>query len=162
MAYQWNSANFGPDGKPAPTHTATGALDLGHPWQIRAIGFGTKAQQEVFGDKVNPGHYYTRNGVEVSAEVARAAGFDVDADMIEMQRAQRLAQAKADINAELSRAAGAVIEQRAGWEIVDLGYGRADIRDANGKKMNSRPFSIPEARRYLDALTPQAIGGNDE
>ncbi|BCH25774.1 hypothetical protein [Mesorhizobium sp. L-8-3] len=161
MAYQVHSSNLDNSGNLSPTHAANGALDLNHPWQIRPIGFGTTTQTEVFGDKVSPGNYYSRNGTKVSAEVARQAGFDVEADMREKQRAERLAQAQKDINAELGRVQGAVIEQRGGWQIIDLGYGRADIKDASGKKMNSRPLSVPEAQRYLDALAPQAMEDSD-
>lgn len=143
--------------KGQPMLKTNGRLNLDHPWTVRPYGNTATTGFLTYASKVNRGHYFAPTGQPVSVEVARAAGFDVDADMIAKDRQERLAKVTAEINQEIQSAPQTVLEEKDGYALVDIGLGRANVTDPEGRSLNPRPMSVAEATKLFKAMTG---GGN--
>ncbi|RJG45868.1 hypothetical protein [Mesorhizobium sp. DCY119] len=102
------------------------------------------------------GEWYNQKGDPVSVDLARAAGFDVDAQLRERDRKERLAKATASVNAEFATAVRTEIASKGGYTLSDVGMGRAELTDSDGVVLNPRPMSIQEGQRLLDLMSGDA------
>lgn len=111
-----------------------------------------------------PGVFLNDFGAEVPPEMAAAADFDVERLLKERQKRDRLAEAQAEIEHELSLPVEGgkekVIEARGGYEILDRAMGRAIIRDNEGNDITPVPVPLQEAKVLLSKLAPKKEESN--
>lgn len=104
-----------------------------------------------------PGIY--RNAFEhiVSDDLARAAGFDVEKYAKDRLYRERMAAAKEAIEVELSKASEVVeVEERGGFKVLDIGLGRHNVTDPEGRVLNAEPLPKDIASALLKRLVPGA------
>lgn len=112
----------------------------------------------------SPGVYFAPNGDPVSEDDAEAAGYDTKALAIERKKNEKLAEARAKIEAEFAAADAKATEEAeaeaaaeveagtsgGGWSIVEIAKGRYEIRDAGGSVVET-DLSKKEAEALLAA-----------
>lgn len=106
-----------------------------------------------------PGVFRTAYGTEVSADLAKAAGFDVEVLAKERLKRSRMAAAMAAIEAELADPADPVqkvLAERGGYKVVAIGLGRTNVLDPDGHKLNSVYLPEAEAVKLIEHLAPEA------
>jgi hypothetical protein len=104
----------------------------------------------------DPGIYYTAHGNPISSELARAAGFDVDA--FEKKHKIKLALAKANqtVLDEFNENPGPkLVEERDGFKIMDIGMGRHNVVGPDGDVLHKTPITLEQANILLDNLAPK-------
>ena len=111
---------------------------------------------EVYMYRDTPGHYLNAFGSEVGAELAKAAGFDTERYGKARLRGERMGEAMKIIEAELASgpAEPTVVEERAGFQIVDIGLGRFRLVDPDGGVLTTTPVPREMADLLLDQLAP--------
>lgn len=91
---------------------------------------------EVFMYRNDPGVYYTAHGSEVNKALAELAGFDVTRHTAMREHRQRVNRASEMIAKELEVDNGVgkriVVQEVAGFKMVDLGKGRYWVEDEHG------------------------------
>lgn len=112
-----------------------------------------------------PGSYYTDTAEPVAPELARQAGFDVEKDMREKLKQERLAAAKRAIEAELREEEDAIAEAlsgKSGFDVRHLGGGQYALFGKDGKKLTRVAMTKADAELLLgkaiesDANDPSA------
>lgn len=100
-----------------------------------------------------PGVYYAPNGIPVSAELARAAGFDVDADLKERARQDKRKKALEDIDREFGvMAEGEVAAEVGEFAVVHVGGGWFEVQDANGDNVGGARMRRDQAEEFAGTL----------
>jgi len=101
----------------------------------------------------SPGIYYAPNGLPVSLDWARMAGFDVDADLKERERNERRASALAAVDKEFNLLPeGEIVEEGDDFQIVHMGYGWFDVLNSDGARANDRRLRREEASELVRSL----------
>jgi len=110
---------------------------------------------EVFMYRKEPGVYYTAHGSEVNQALARLAGFDVDRQVAMREHQRRALMASAQIAKELEVDNGVgkkvVLEEVAGFKLIDLGKGRYWIEDEHGPLNKGTVLTLQMAKTVFDA-----------
>jgi hypothetical protein len=110
---------------------------------------------EVFMYRKEPGVYYTAHGNEVNPALARLAGFDVDRQVAMREHQRRALIASTQIAKELEVDNGigkkVVLDEEAGFRLVDLGKGRYWIEDEHGPLNKGTVLTLQMARTVFDA-----------
>lgn len=111
-----------------------------------------------------PGGYYDERGRAVNRKMARAAGFDVDRDVINQEKNARLTQYRRELDAEFaSRSAeldraGEMSAQGDGIAVIPLGAGGFKVT-VDERTVTDHPVTIEEAEKlvegYRDGEDPQ-------
>lgn len=107
--------------------------------------------------KDEPGVFRSAFGNVISDDLAREAGFPVDALAQERRKRSQMAQAVKEIEAqynEASRSAPKVIMEREGWQLVSIGMGMHNVLTPDGSAVNPTPMAAEAAGRLLNALVP--------
>lgn len=85
-----------------------------------------------------PGEYYTEDGKRIDARFAREAGFDVERDMREKVKNERLAAYKAQLESEMRSeedALAQVASNRSAYDVRHVGAGQYAVFDKEGKRL---------------------------
>lgn len=104
-----------------------------------------------------PGVYLNAYGTEVSEELAKQAGFDVEKYGKEKLKRERMAAAMTAIEQELQLAdeqEHKVVAEKGGFKVKDLGLGRAIVEDPDGNKLVPTPIPVEQAKLLLKKLVP--------
>lgn len=103
-----------------------------------------------------PGTFRNAFGVEVSDDLAREAGFDVEKLGKQKLRRERVAKAMEAIDADLAEAGAEkrTVASRAGFHLVDIGLGRFNVEDPEGNILNPTPLTEAQGRPLLDKIAP--------
>lgn len=111
---------------------------------------------DVFMYKDTPGVYLNAYGTEVSLDLARLAGFDVDRLGKLRTRNERVALMARQIDAELAVAEQSreVVEELDGFKIIDIGAGRYLIEDPDGNILTQQIPSLDLAGKLLKGVVP--------
>ena len=110
----------------------------------------------VFMHKKHPGIYLNVHGHEVSEAVARQAGFDVERYRREALKRDKMAEASAIIEAELTQQVtpeATVIEERGGYKLVDVGYSRFVIT-LDEEPVTPKAVTLSLAKSIMAKLAP--------
>ena len=109
-----------------------------------------------------PGVYYDDHENEVSEEIARTAGYDVERFRKDRIRRERLAAASSAIEAELEIAGSAgeeeVLAEDAGYKVIGLPLDNAHLVDIDGNRLTPNPVSRPVAMKLFESLTAKPAG----
>lgn len=106
-----------------------------------------------------PGVYRNAFGTIVSDELAEQAGYDLkQLGKLRLKR-ERMAAAMEAINAELESGEieRIVVEERDGFQLVDIGYDRFNVEDPDGNVLNPVPLTKVQAKPLFDKLAPQPV-----
>jgi hypothetical protein len=107
--------------------------------------------------KSSPGVYYDKRGNRVSEEIARKAGIPVEKYARERIKAERLDAAKRAIEADLATIeapARQVLAERGGFELIDIGLGRAMLVAPDGLPLTEAPLTVEQGQKLLEKLAP--------
>lgn len=107
---------------------------------------------DVYMYKDQPGVFLNAFGREVTPDLAAAAGFDVDRLLKEKTKRERMALAMAAIEEEFEGEAKQV-KSKGEFKAVHVGFGRHNVLDADGNKLNPRPLTKEEALKLLEQMT---------
>ncbi len=112
---------------------------------------------EVFMYKDTPGVFLDAHGKEVSAALAKRAGYDIERLITERKIAEAKKKAFADIEAQFRQEGAAhgptvVKETDSGYKLVDLGMNRHNVVSPDGAKMNSSYLTKHEGVALLTEL----------
>lgn len=122
---------------------------------------GTGIQVYMYVDE--PGVFLNAFGKEVSEDLAKQAGFDVERLSRERVKRERMKAAFAAIEAEIdnSEAKENVVEERDGFRLIDIGLGRYMIKDPEGASLNPVPVTEQIAKKLFDQLVPVKVEATD-
>jgi hypothetical protein len=115
----------------------------------------------VFNYKSEPGRFLNEWGQPVTEQLARSAGFDVDAHRRQRMKREKLDEAAAIIEAELATPAAEtheIISEVGGFALVDLGLNRYAI-EFGGERVTPRAVTLATAQALLKKLAPQPGAG---
>lgn len=117
----------------------------------------TSAGVSVYMYKDEPGVFRSAFGSEVSADIAREAGFEVDKLLKERDKRARLSEAMTAIEQEYNEYAegGKEIVEREGWKLIAIGNGMHNIMDPDGNKVNPMPMAAEAAGKLFEHMVPQ-------
>lgn len=105
-----------------------------------------------------PGIYRNAYGTEVSADLAKEAGYDVERLGKERARFERRAAALDAIDKELehedARAMKEVVAEKGGFKIIAIGLGRHQLEDPDGQTLTAAPIPLEQAQVLLNRLVP--------
>jgi hypothetical protein len=113
----------------------------------------------------SPGVYYTDTAEPVPPELARQAGFNVEKDMRNKLKNERLAAAKRQIEAEMRQEEDAIAEAlsgKSGFDVRHIGGGQYALFGKDGKKLTRVAMTKADAELLLgrtveaDANDPSA------
>lgn len=90
---------------------------------------------DVFMYRTSPGVYYSANGLEVSATMAKRAGFDIVRLAQEREKNQKMKDFEAKWNRDMQVSVREVVKERNGFRLVNLGGSRYIIEDMEGMCM---------------------------
>lgn len=114
-----------------------------------------KTIMEVFMYRARPGVYYNAHGNEVNVELARLAGFDVERHARARQHQLRTQMASELIAKEEGIEDGVrrhiVVEEQAGFKLVDIGLGRYWVEDESGPLNKGTHLTREMAKMVFDA-----------
>ena len=115
-----------------------------------------KSGAQIYMYRAEPGHYLSSFGSEVSEELAKEAGFDIERFSKARLKGERMATAMAAIEEELSAEPGEekVVADRKGFTVVDIGMGRHVVKDPDGNNLVADPMPKDVALLLLEKLTP--------
>lgn len=106
-----------------------------------------------------PGVFIDVNGNELSRDVARAAGYDVDRLLRERAKAERLAEFHAELEDEFQKREREIDEgikrefdDGAALEMRKLGVGYAIFNSRTGKKLTSVSMSYKDASSLIESM----------
>lgn len=107
--------------------------------------------------KDEPGIYYNAFEVEISDNLARQAGFNVDEYAKKKLMREAMAKAQVEIARELEFALETkkVVEERNGYKIVDIGSERYFVESPEGQNLNPVPVPRAVAVSILDSMFPK-------
>lgn len=97
-----------------------------------------------------PGVYYADNGVRVSVEVAKLAGYDIEYFGKQRERRERFAAAQDKINAEMDMAdetSAKVLAEAGDFKVLEMPLGNAIVVDTEGSRLTPSP--VPKAQAML-------------
>lgn len=110
---------------------------------------------QVFMYRDQPGVYLNAFAKPVSENLAKEVGFDVETLGRKKLAKEKLGAAMQAIEAELAvehAEERKIIAQRGGYNVVDLGLGRARIEDDEGHSLTETPMAQDYALKLLDEL----------
>lgn len=103
--------------------------------------------------KDTPGLYYARNGVPLDPELARLAGFDVEADLRDKARIEKRKEALLAIDREFDvMPEGEIVQEDGDFQIVHMGRGWFDVLDEEGGRVNEGRLRRESAVEFVEAL----------
>lgn len=104
-----------------------------------------------------PGRYLNFHGAEVSAEIAKGAGFDTEDLGKKRMLQERLAAANDKIRQELDAAASErrVIKEVGGYKLIDVGLGNYMLAGPDDVNMLPRPIPKQQALLLFNELVPK-------
>lgn len=135
-------------------------INLDHGYTIRLHPHGFRVCML----KSDPGLYYDGSGELVSDDIAKQAGFDVQAFAKERLKKARLAEARKKIEAEFAAEEERVAQEinrefegdaggeKPRYEVKHGGAGRYYIFDAEGKKVTTKGMTRAEAEVMLKGM----------
>lgn len=106
---------------------------------------------DVYMYKDQPGVFLNAFGREVTPDLAAAAGFDTDHLLKEKAKRERMALAMAAIEEEFEGEAKQV-KAKGEFKVVHVGFGRHNLLDPDGNKLNPRPLTKEEALKLLEQV----------
>lgn len=102
-----------------------------------------------------PGVFLNAHEHVVSDELARSAGFDVDALSLVKKRRELMDDAMRGIEAQYgSEKVREIKAERKGYSLVHVGLNRYNIEAPDGSNLNPRPLTDVEALSIFDQLVP--------
>ncbi len=104
----------------------------------------------------DPGHFLNAHSAQVSDDIAREAGYDVEQLAKERLKKERKAQAMQMIDAELADdkdVTEETIVEKDGYKVVSTGLGRNHVIDPDGNRLTSFPLALEAAKKLLDGMT---------
>jgi hypothetical protein len=102
----------------------------------------------------SPGEYLTAHGKEVNEKIAKEAGYDVEKLGKEKVRLERRRKAAQEIDAEFEiEGKEEVVQEKEGFKVVAYGYGRHNVIDPDGNKLNNIPLTLDMALKLLSSFT---------
>lgn len=107
-----------------------------------------------------PGYFFNEHGKEVSPELARSAGYDVDRLMAERRKRERIGVATAAIEKEfgITQTVREIVAERGDFKVVHIGRDQYNVEDFEGNVMNTRgPIAKAIAMNILENLTPEEV-----
>lgn len=110
----------------------------------------------------DPGVYYTAHGDKIDPELARAAGFPVDKQLHDHKVNEALKQAQKEVLEKFGEAKSAVLKERDGFKIMDLGMGRHNVLGPEGDLLNKMPLSLEQAEILLKHLAPEPVAKSNK
>lgn len=103
-----------------------------------------------------PGHYLNVHGKEIPEQLARECGLDVEKYGKDRRRREMIAKATKAVDDELKEISEdvkeLVKEVRGKFKLVDIGYGRFNVRDEEDNVLNATPLSEELANKLIDRL----------
>ena len=103
--------------------------------------------------KDEPGVYRDAYGNEVNEKIAASVGFDVKPLAKAKSKAEKLAAARAQIEAEDGEAPeGTALKEAGGYRVMHMGFGRYLIFDEDDNKITPEFLKKKEALDTLDKL----------
>lgn len=112
-----------------------------------------------------PGHFLDTHGRELTEDLAKQAGFDVDNLITERRKQEKMQEARAQIerefesqSEEIERLLDARTEK---YEVRHVGGGRYGIYDDEGNRLTQKPMTRDEAENFVDRLDLPTGSGND-
>lgn len=118
-----------------------------------------KTGVDVYMYRDSPGVWLNAYGTPVTEELAKMAGFDVERYSKERIKRERMATAMAAIEQEMASAAvkKAVVMERGGFSVIDIGLGRFHVEDPDGNQLTSTFLPKETAIMLLDQLSPPVV-----
>lgn len=115
-----------------------------------------KTHVAVYMYKDTPGVFLNAFGSEVSPELARACGFEVDKLLKLKLKGERMAHAMALIEQEMSSEATKreIVETRDEFRVIHIGLDRYIVEDPDGNNLTPSPLPLDTASKLLVQLTP--------
>lgn len=115
---------------------------------------------EVFMFKALPGVYFDARGKEVSIQLAKEAGHEVERYAKDRKYQERMAVLDAELRAELAKEAAAgdtrVVVERDGLRLIAISGGRHYIEDADGRRLTKEFLTEEQGRALVDKMAPEA------
>lgn len=104
----------------------------------------------------DPGVYLNEHGAVIDERFAREAGFPVDEQIKQRDLKKRLKAAHDAIMKEMQMAAEekVVVEEKNGFQILDIGLGRHNILSPDGDVLTDHPLPLEEAKKVLNMIAP--------
>lgn len=103
----------------------------------------------------DPGVYLNAHGGNVSEELAREAGYDVEKLAKERTKKSRKDQALKMIDAELADDKDVreeLVAERNGYKIITTGLGRHHLIDPDGNRLTNMPLPLEAAQKLLNGM----------
>lgn len=103
-----------------------------------------------------PGVYLNVHGGTVPDTIAEKAGFDIKRYAKAKLKAERMAAFREQVEAELeddTETESKVLYEQAGFKVIGLALGMANVLDPDGEKLNDKPISIEEAELLVKMMT---------
>lgn len=118
-----------------------------------------KTGVEVFMYKDTPGVFLSIQGTEVSAELARMAGYSVDKLLKQREMRRLLSVAEAEIRARLETAeeSAKIVLEKGGFTVLDIGLGRHRVLGPDGDPITNEVLPLEQATLLLDQLVPEVV-----
>ena len=110
--------------------------------------------------KNEPGIYRNAYGAVIPETLAKEAGFPVEKYAKERVRRERVAAAMGAIDEELKEADAQsqnVVVERNGFQVVEFGAGRHNVKDPDGNVLNTIPLTKEVAEKLLERLVPEEV-----
>lgn len=114
------------------------------------------------GRGADPGTYFDENGLVIDKRIAREAGFDVERDLREKVKQNRLAEARAALEAEYKSEEDKLAEIMSGkgsYDVRHIGAGQYAIFDkkgADGKRLTRVGMTKADVEVFVGPLAPDA------
>lgn len=113
-----------------------------------------------------PGVYYDERGGQVTAEVARRAGFRTDTDSLARKKQQYMAAFKARLEQDFEAVEASISEAEAsGGEGVGIFYereGQYSVRDSNGTRLTLLDADLETAKELYESIAGKPFQGKPE
>lgn len=104
-----------------------------------------------------PGVYLNAHGNEVTEDLARQAGFEVDKHLKQRKLRAALSEAEREIRARMDAAQDEkkVVVSRRGYTLVDIGLDQFRVYDPDGDLLTKEALSKAQAQIVFDKLVPE-------
>jgi hypothetical protein len=146
---------FGP-----PTEGPPRCIDVDAGYSIKELPDGTR----IFMHKAHPGTYLNASGEEISEAIAKQAGFDTERYRRERTRSDKMAEAQAVIEQELTAhqatPEASVVAERNGYRLLDVGYSRFQVTLDDGTPVTPKAVTLPLARSIFAKLAPETVSAS--
>lgn len=128
------------------------AIDYDRGVMIRQDG---KSGIEVYMYIDDPGIYLSVHGNKISEDLARSAGYPVDAQLKARQFKLKLADFEAKLKTELQveEAGAQTLREHLGFKLIELGPDRCQIISPQGIVLNTQVLPKDEAVKLFDEVT---------